>query len=158
MTAEKLAAEWLLAKRQELEATARRLEIEQDLLKMLPHKEEGSASTTLSNGFRFKATGKLAYLLKMLPHKEEGSASTTLSNGFRFKATGKLAYKADLDKLLALTAAWPEKPVKTKVEADEALLRAIRTDRPDLWRQIAPAITVKPAKTYIVIEEPSNGL
>jgi len=102
MTAEKLAAEWLLAKRQELEATARRLEIEQDLL-------------------------------KMLPHKEEGSASTTLSNGFRFKATGKLAYKADLDKLLALTAAWPEKPVKTKVDADEALLRAIRTDRPDLW-------------------------
>jgi len=127
MTAEKLAAEWLLAKRQELEAAARRLEIESDLL-------------------------------KMLPHKEEGSASTTLSNGFRFKATGKLAYKADIDKLLALTASWPEKPVKTKVEADEALLRAIRTDRPDLWRQIAPAITVKPAKTYIVIEEPSNGL
>jgi len=127
MTAEKLAAEWLIAKRQELEAVARRLEIESDLL-------------------------------KMLPHKEEGSASTTLSNGFRFKATGKLAYKADIDKLLALTASWPEKPVKTKVEADEALLRAIRTDRPDLWRQIAPAITVKPAKTYIVIEEPSNGL
>jgi len=127
MTAEKLAAEWLIAKRQELEAAARRLEIESDLL-------------------------------KMLPHKEEGSASTTLSNGFRFKATGKLAYKADIDKLLALTASWPEKPVKTKVEADEALLRAIRTDRPDLWRQIAPAITVKPAKTYIVIEEPSHGL
>ncbi len=127
MTAEKLAAEWLIAKREELEAAARRLEIESDLL-------------------------------KMLPHKEEGSASTTLSNGFRFKATGKLAYKADIDKLLALTASWPEKPVKTKVEADEALLRAIRTDRPDLWRQIAPAITVKPAKTYIVIEEPSNGL
>lgn len=127
MTAEKLAAEWLLAKRQELEAASRRLEIENDLL-------------------------------KMLPHKEEGSATTTLSNGFRFKATGKLSYKADVDKLLALTAAWPEKPVKTKVEADEALLRAIRTDRPDLWRQIAPAITVKPAKTYIVIEEPANGL
>ena len=127
MTAEKLAAEWLIAKREELEAAARRLEIESDLL-------------------------------KMLPHKEEGSASTTLSNGFRFKATGKLAYKADIDKLLALTASCPEKPVKTKVESDGALLRAIRTDRPDLWRQIAPAITVKPAKTYIVIEEPSNGL
>jgi hypothetical protein len=127
MTAEKLAAEWLLAKQEELKAVTRRLEIEEDLL-------------------------------KMLPHKEEGSATTTLSNGFRFKATGKLSYKADLDKLLALTASWPEKPVKTKVEADEAFLRAIRTDRPDLWRQIAPAITVKPAKTYIVIEEPAHGV
>lgn len=127
MTAEKLAAEWLLAKQEELIAVTRRLEIEEDLL-------------------------------KMLPHKEEGSATTTLSNGFRFKATGKLSYKADLDKLLALTASWPEKPVKTKVEADEAFLRAIRTDRPDLWRQIAPAITVKPAKTYIVIEEPAHGV
>ena len=127
MTAEKLAAEWILAKQEELKAVTRRLEIEEDLL-------------------------------KMLPHKEEGSATTTLGNGFRFKATGKLSYKADLDKLLALTASWPEKPVKTKVEADEALLRAIRTDRPDLWRQIAPAITVKPAKTYIVIEEPAHGV
>lgn len=127
MTAEKLAADWLLAKREELAATTRRLEIEEDLL-------------------------------KMLPHKEEGSATTTLSNGFRFKATGKLTYKADLDKLLALTAAWPDKPVKTKVEADETVLKAIRAERPDLWRQIAPAITVKPAKTNIVIEEPANEL
>lgn len=127
MTAEKLAAEWLLAKREELAAKTRRVEIEEDLL-------------------------------KMLPHKEEGSATTTLSNGFRFKATGKLTYTADVDKLLALTAAWPEKPVKTKVEADETVLKAIRTERPDLWRQIAPAITVKAAKTNIVIEEPAHGV
>jgi hypothetical protein len=71
----------------------------------------------------------------------------------KLKTTGKLTYKADVDRLLELTAAWPEKPIKTKVEADESLLKAIRHDRPDLWRQIAPAITVKPAKTYIVIEE-----
>ena len=92
-------------------------------------------------------------ILALFPAKEEGSSSTALENGMKLKTTGKLAYKADLDKLLALTAGWPEKPVKTKVEADESLLKAIRTDRPDLWRQIAPAITVKPAKTYIVIEE-----
>jgi hypothetical protein len=69
-----------------------------------------------------------------------------------------MIYKADVERLLALTAAWPEKPIKTKVEADESFLKTIRNDRPDLWRQIAPAISLKPAKTYITIEEPANGL
>ena len=127
MNLETLAADWLAAKRAENEANTRRLQIEQDML-------------------------------KLAPALEEGSQSTILTNGWRFKTTGKLSYKADVDKLLALTAAWPEKPVKTKVEADESLLKAIRTDRPDLWRQIAPAITVKPAKTYIVVEEVSSGV
>ena len=122
MTAEELAQHWLQAKRDELAANNRRIDIEQQIL-------------------------------ALFPPKEEGSSSTALANGMKLKTTGKLTYKADLDKLLALTAGWPEKPVKTKVEADESLLKAIRTDRPDLWRQIAPAITVKPAKTYIVIEE-----
>jgi hypothetical protein len=127
MNLETLAADWLAAKRAENEANTRRLQIEQDML-------------------------------KLAPALEEGSQSTILTNGWKFKTTGKLSYKADVDKLLALTAAWPEKPVKTKVEADESLLKAIRTDRPDLWRQIAPAITVKPAKTYIVVEEVSGGV
>lgn len=129
MTAEKLAADWLTAKRAEMEATHRRLQIEADIL-------------------------------KLVPVKEEGSSTTVLGNGFKLKTTGKLTYRAEIDRLLELCQAWPAeaKPVKTKVEADESLLRAIRTDRPDLWRQIAPAITVKPAKTYIVIEEPANGI
>jgi len=127
--AETLAAEWLTVKRQEVEATNRRLQVE-------------------------------AEILKLMPAKEEGSSTTMLTNGWRIKTTGKLTYRAEIDRLLELCAAWPAdaKPVKTKVEADEALLKAIRTDRPDLWRQIAPAITVKPAKTYIVIEEPSHGV
>jgi len=127
MTAEELAAEWLSAKRAELEATNRRVQIENDIL-------------------------------KLCPPREEGSATTVLTNGVRVKTTGKLTYKADIDRLLTLTAGWPDKPIKTKVEADESLLKAIRTDRPDLWRQIAQAITVKPAKTYIVIEEPAHGI
>lgn len=129
MKAEQLAAEWLAAKRAELEAANRRLQIE-------------------------------AELLKLMPAKEEGSSTTVLGNGWKLKTTGKLAYRAEIDKLIKLCCDWPDeaKPVKTKVEADESLLRAIRTDRPDLWRQIAPAITVKPQKTYIVIEEPSNGI
>jgi hypothetical protein len=97
-------------------------------------------------------------ILELLPAREEGSETTLLSNGLRVKTQGKLNYKADVERLLALTQAWPEKPVKTKIEADESLLKAIRMDRPDLWRQIAPAITLKPAKTYITIEEQTNGI
>jgi hypothetical protein len=97
-------------------------------------------------------------ILELLPAREEGSETTLLSNGLRVKTQGKLNYKADVERLLALTKTWPEKPVKTKIEADESLLKAIRMDRPDLWRQIAPAITLKPAKTYITIEEQTNGI
>jgi len=126
-TPEELARDWLAAKRAELDAANRRLQIEQDLL-------------------------------KLLPAKEEGRAATVLTNGMRVVSTGKMTYKADIERLLALTDGWPDKPIKTKVEADEAFLKAIRNDRPDLWRQIAPAISLKPAKTYITIEEPANGL
>lgn len=129
MNAEQLANEWIRAKAEENKAIAHRLDIEQ-------------------------------LILKALPAKEEGTSSTLLTNGFKVRMTGKLTYKADVDRLLALTASWPAeaKPVKTKVEADESLLKQIRTDRPDLWRQIAPAISVKPAKTYIVVEEPAHGI
>jgi len=126
-TPEDLARDWLAAKRAELEATNRRIQIEQDLL-------------------------------KLIPNKEEGRTSTTLTNGMRVVAAGKMAYKADVERLIALTASWPEKPIKTRVEADEAFLKAIRSDRPDLWRQIAPAISLKPAKTYITVEEPAHGI
>lgn len=126
-TPEKLAADWLAAKKAEQQATQRRLEVEQEIL-------------------------------RLLPAKEEGSMTTVLPNGMRVKTQFKLTYKADVDRLLTLTQAWPEKPVKTKVEADELFLKAIRTYRPDLWRQIAPAITLKPAKTYITIEEQTDGI
>ena len=129
MYVEQLARDWLTAKRKEQDAIAERLDIEQSILK--------------------------AY-----PAKEEGSSSTMLGNGVKIKTTGKLNYKADIDKLLALTASWPAdaKPIKTKLEADETLLKRIRSERPDLWKKIAAAITVKSAKTYIEIEEPTNGI
>lgn len=128
MNAEQLAKEWLNAKRKEQQAAAERLVIEQEILKALPAKEEGS--------------------------------STMYAQGFKIRTTGKLSYKANIDQLLALTASWPAeaKPVKTTVEADETLLKQIRSERPDLWRTIAPAISVKPAKTNIVVEEVTNGI
>lgn len=123
LTIQELAAIWLQAKADETAANARRLETEEEIL-------------------------------KLLPAKEEGKITTRISNSTRISTTGKLSFKADVSALQALTMAWPEamRPLKTKIEQDEPVLRQIRTERPDLWRHIAPAITVKPAKVYIQIE------
>ena len=122
-TIQELAATWLQAKAEETAANAKRLVTEKEILKLLPAKEEGKTTTPISN--------------------------TT-----RISTTGKLSIKADVAALQSITVAWPEhiRPIKTKIEQDEPALRQIRLERPDLWRQIALAVTVKPAKTYIQIE------
>ena len=122
-TIQELAATWLQAKADETAANARRLEAEEEILKLLPAKEEGKTTTPISN--------------------------TT-----RISTTGKLSFKVDVAALQALTTAWPAymRPIKTKIEQDEPALRQIRLERPDLWRHIATAITVKPAKVYVQIE------
>ena len=121
---EHLAERWLIVKDAERQANAERLRIEDKILALSPAKEEGSSSLTLTNGYK----------LKMI---------------------GKLSYKTDLDALLEITADWPEeqKPVKTETKADEAALKFLRANRPDLWSRIAPAGTTKPMKTSITIEE-----
>ena len=123
MEAQKLAEKWLAAKQAEEVAKNLRLSIEKDLL-------------------------------EVIPAREEGSQTTELANGMRVKTTGKMTYKADIDLLKAMTSSWPEevRPIRAKLEVDEPLLRAIRIDRPDLWAVLSTAVTVKPAKTYIVVE------
>ena len=121
-TIEFLAERWIEAKEAEREAVAYRVSIEDQILEIEPAKEEGS--TTL-----------------------------TLANGLKLKATGKLIYKVDIDMLEKITEGWNiPKPLKYKIEADETALKTMRADRPDLWRTIAPAVTVKAAKTNITIE------
>lgn len=120
---DRLATMWTLAKQREDAAKAERIKIEEDLLRAHPAREEGSETFETPQG-----------------------AKITL--------TGKVAYKADIDKLIALSGNWPDdiRPVKTRVEADETRLKAIRQHRPDLWSVIAPAIETKPAKTGVSIK------
>lgn len=127
--AERLAAEWLAAKKIEQQATENRIDIEKKIL-------------------------------ALIPAKEEGSSTTKLANGLSVKVTGKLSYKANIESLRSITSSWPEeaRPLRTKLELDEPILRAIRQDRPDLWKQIAPAVSVKPAKTNVVVEEIGDGI
>lgn len=127
--AEALAAEWLAAKKIEQQATENRIDIEKKILALIPAKEEGSSS-----------------------HK--------LGNGLTVRLTGKLSYRCNIEALRSITSSWPEeaRPLRTKLELDEPILRAIRQDRPDLWKQISPAVTVKPAKTNVVVEEIGDGI
>lgn len=122
---DRLAKLWQQAKKREDEARDDRVKIEEDILKAHPAREEGSETFETPAG-----------------------AKVTL--------VGKITYKADVDKLISLAGNWPEdvRPIKTKVEADETRLKAIRQHRPDLWQAIAPAIATKPAKTGVSIKFP----
>jgi len=120
---DQLAVEWAAAKEREDEARAERVAVEEKILALHPAKEEGSESFATPAG-----------------------AKITL--------TGKLSYKVNLDKLVALTSGWPDevRPVKTKIEADETRLKAIRAESPKLWAQLATAVETKPAKTGVSIK------
>jgi alpha-ketoglutarate-dependent taurine dioxygenase len=123
MNLDKLSNEWRNAKQREEAARNDRVAIEQKIIELHPAKEEGALTI----------------------HTALGSSITL---------TGKVTYKVDIDKLTALTSSWPLdiRPIKTKVEADESKLKAIRADVPELWAKIADAIETKPAKTGVAIK------
>lgn len=93
-------------------------------------------------------------ILALHPAREEGSETFATPAGAKITLTGKVSYKANVDALLALTAAWPAdvRPIKVKTEADESKLRAIRAESPKLWAQIAAAVETKSAKTGVAIK------
>jgi Rad3-related DNA helicase len=94
-------------------------------------------------------------LLKLMSVKEEGRTTAMLTNTVRCIATAKLNYKADVKMLSDLTKSWPEadRPIKTVLEVDETALKRLRHDRPETWKKLALAITLKRAKTHITLEK-----
>ena len=93
-------------------------------------------------------------ILRAHPAREEGAETIKTAGGARITLTGKLSHKVNVTALQSLVATWPAdlQPIKIKTEADEGKLKAIRRDAPDMWAKIAPAVTVKPAKTGVSIE------
>lgn len=123
MNLDQLATEWRRAKEREEAARNDRVATEQKIIELHPAKEEGALTI----------------------HTALGSSITLV---------GKVTYKVDIDKLTALTGSWPVdiRPIKTKIEADETKLKALRSDVPELWAKIADAIETKPAKTGVSIK------
>jgi hypothetical protein len=93
-------------------------------------------------------------IIEVHPAREEGSETFATPNGVKVTLTGKLSYKVDLDKLTMLTGSWPAdmRPIKIETKVDESKLKAIRSDAPDAWVKIAPAVTVTPAKTGVTVK------
>ena len=58
---EQLAEMWLDAKRLEMQATEKRIAIEESIIDRVGFREEGSKTTTLDNGVKITTTGKLTY-------------------------------------------------------------------------------------------------
>ena len=117
-----LADAWVQAKAAEAEANAKRVAIEAEIIAITGAKEEGRETHTLPS------------------HK--------------LTVIGKLTYKAEFEPLHELTEQWPEQfqVIKYEPKLNEPQLRKIREMRPDLYRQIAQYITVKPAKTGITVD------
>jgi len=86
--------------------------------------------------------------------KEEGAATHELANGMKLTVTGKLTYSADVALLVQLAGALPEamRPIKMEPKLDETGAKYLRNNEPEVWNMIAPAITIKPAKTSISIK------
>lgn len=93
-------------------------------------------------------------ILSLHPAKEEGSETFATPAGAKVTLTGKLTYKSDIGQLTAITEGWPVelRPLKVETKADDSKLKLIRANRPDLWKQIAPAIETKAAKTGVAIK------
>lgn len=93
-------------------------------------------------------------IVSMLGAREEGSATTELDNGLKLTVTGKMTYKADMLLLTSLCQNLPEalRPIKTEVKLDETGAKYLRNNEPEVWAQIAPAITITPAKTAVSVK------
>ena len=117
-----LADAWVKAKAAEAEANATRVAIEAEIIAITGAKEEGRETLYVPN------------------HK--------------ITVIGKLTYKAEFEPLHELTEQWPEQfqVIKYEPKLNEPQIRKIREMRPDLYRQIAQHLTVKPAKTGITVD------
>ena len=116
-----LSTLWLQAKAEEKAANEKRVALENAIVELVGHKDEGAMSAEC-DGYKITTTGKLSYKCDVL-------ALQALTAG----------WPQDVQ------------PVQIKYVADETKLKKLRLYRQDLWRSIAPTIEVKPMKTAVTI-------
>lgn len=121
-----LAAAWVQAKAEETQANAKRVAIEEEIIAITGAKDEGR--------------------------------ETHRAQAYKIIVIGKQTYKADIAEIEALSRNFPDnfKVTKTSITLDEPKIRKLREFRPDLYKKISPALTVKPAKVGIQIESDDN--
>lgn len=122
-TVKELTNDWIAAKTDERLANLRRVAIEEQLVKLVNTKEEGSITTDIGDGIKVTTTGKLSYKVDRVKLDELTES-----------------WPEDI------------RPVRLELKVDETRLKKIRSEQPALWLQIARAVEVKPQKTGVSIE------
>ena len=92
-------------------------------------------------------------LIAILGQKEEG-AQTHEVGDYKVTITGKLIRKIDWDLYdKSIAAKIPEslQPVKVKRELDDSGVKYLANNEPQIYRLLAKALTIKPAKTNVTI-------
>ncbi len=99
-----------------------------------------------------------ADILALAIPKPEGSA-TTKTPLWKITTTGKMNRKLDIEAFDAIAAQIPADlhPIKITRTLDEKGFDWIKTNRPDLFALISPAVTTTPAKTAVKCEPLSLG-
>lgn len=90
-------------------------------------------------------------ILELTGNREEGS-ETTAGDHYKVTTTGKLTRSVDWEVFDSIQVPVLMQPVKTTRKLDLAGLRWLERNEFDLYQQILPAITTKPAKTAIKVE------
>ena len=92
-------------------------------------------------------------LIALLGAKEEG-AQTHEVGDYKVTITGKLIRKIDWEMYdQSISSKIPEslQPVKVKRELDDAGVKYLANNEPQIYKLLAKALTVKPAKTNVTI-------
>lgn len=120
-TAEQLAQEWLDAKAEENAARAKRIEIEEELLAILPCREEGSQTSKLENGMRVVTEGRLTRSIDAKALADDWNDLPAIIQGtFHWKPDLKITcFKSLEDDHKALIAKYvTTKPAKAGVKVE----------------------------------------
>jgi hypothetical protein len=94
-------------------------------------------------------------LIALLGQKEEGSQTHEVGD-YKVIITGKLIRNIDWDMYdKAIAAKIPEslQPVKVKRELDDSGVKYLANNEPQIYRLLAKALTIKPAKTAVKISK-----
>jgi DNA-binding TFAR19-related protein (PDSD5 family) len=121
---DRIASQYIEAKRREEKAKADRLAAEEKLCELFGVKPEGS-QTVSTDFFKVTTTGNM----------------TRSIDADRFAEIAKTIPKAIRDRV-----------IRTKVEPNLTELRKLEESNPDVYRALAAALTVKPAKASVKVE------
>lgn len=98
-------------------------------------------------------------ILQNIETKEEGTV-VHVAGDYKLTASFKLNRTLDQKLWSSIQEQIPAhlRPVRVKYEVDTKGIRYIQNNEPDIYKKIVPALTVKPAKPYLKLEDLDDGV